>query len=793
MTALTVEKDEGDDEAAARMSRKDIEFAMRRLGVAQPQGATGATGATGGSGESVFGASMNLAVALTAGGATDGGEDDDDLDGTADELVVVEEGATIPMKLFGETEEREQKTAAFEIKSEGSVEEDDPDHAMIDPNAEAAAAGELLTVTFGGKFVLAAVVVFLMLYPTLIEKCLLMSKCDTIDFGPPSSEFPAGGVKTLLDSDRSLDCDQELHQQYTFASYFFGVAYGIGIPGCITLYISHLKRTKGPDVAFQTFAYYTAGYDKRTWWWEGVILTRKLGIIAISVFIQSDGLRLYIAMWFLAAGLMGHIQLEPYTVPMLHNTETLSLTTIVLTLNVALLFEYSTKRPWLFTTLAVIVIAMNLFAILVIFFFMGRELTQMFGAIIQKHGDRVKDRVNKFLSKIPLVIWWRRRKAEEAQRIADAELARQRDELLALHDGGALAGATVGGTGRRPSSTGTHTSGTGNESFTSVVVDQNVHDGALLYAAYKQQRAAAKAAKAAQRPRKSLFGRLVDRFEGKPAEPAPESSSDDDSPPTDEELARAAAVAKAMQLLRGRDHGGDVTAAALDGGATVDPYVDTWHPPETVEALWSEAVDDDGLRFMDLLTEEVSNFRTRNIIDIERLKEQIVDMKEKISNLNAEAQKRQDRHEMLARQQARQNELKQLREQQEKERRERLLAAAEAEDPDAAQALAADDVSGSQNPLKPPSSRFKRTAARMAAAGQGLEASDADSSQRPHGLLGAAPGSFSSRHPTRGATSTTQGSDGSSLVASRTRGSMSSFSGAAVPQRSILKRHSSFK
>lgn len=293
-------------------------------------------------------------------------------------------------------------------------------------------------LTLSRQLTLAAVVIFLLLYPTLIEKCLLMMQCDDVDYGPPSPEYPPGGVRSLLFSDRSIDCATDEHSQYTSAALTAGLGYGIGIPLFVTVYISYLHRTQGQEYALTAFSFYTAGYDARTWWWEGVILTRKLALIAISVFVTDASLRLYIAMWFLSFALIGHIQAQPFTDRMLHNMETLSLSTLVITLNLSLLFEFTLTDPVLFLALAFVIILLNLGAISAILFFMGREAKAMFGELIQEYGHAIRDSLWDVISAIPgvraLVNWWKerrdkrraaRRAAAQAQR--ETELAEERN------------------------------------------------------------------------------------------------------------------------------------------------------------------------------------------------------------------------------------------------------------------------------------------------------------------------------------------------------------------------------
>ncbi len=301
----------------------------------------------------------------------------------------------------------------FEIEQSDSESASD---GADDQGAAEATVRAADALPLGRQFMLSAVVIFLLLYPTLITRCLQMVRCETIDFGPPSVAHPTGGTRTLLYADRSIDCNTPAHSRYTRAALAAGLSYGIGIPLTISLVIVSLMRTRGVEEALSTFAFYTAGYDSKFWWWEGVILTRKLALISISVFVQSDGLRLYIAMWFLSAALIGHIQAHPFVNPLLHNMETLSLATIVITLNLALLFPFAESKPVFFFALAIVVVSMNIFAIGSIFAFMLRELAVMFAKTISQYSGKL----NAFWNSIFFVRWYKDWKAaKEAEQAAD--------------------------------------------------------------------------------------------------------------------------------------------------------------------------------------------------------------------------------------------------------------------------------------------------------------------------------------------------------------------------------------
>ena len=57
-----------------------------------------------------------------------------------------------------------------------------------------------------------------------------------------------------------------------------------------------------------------SGYRKERWWWEGVVVSRKLSIICFSSFMHDDGLQLQFALFTMVASLVLHHIFLPFDV-----------------------------------------------------------------------------------------------------------------------------------------------------------------------------------------------------------------------------------------------------------------------------------------------------------------------------------------------------------------------------------------------------------------------------------------------------------------------------------------------
>ena len=92
--------------------------------------------------------------------------------------------------------------------------------------------------------------------------------------------------------------------------------------------------------AFRVFSFLVVGYREDWWFWETLVMMRKLAIVVVSVYIAHGTLQTYAAAWVLTAALAAHSWAQPYVWPSITRLEQISLATLVVTLNAMLLFEY---------------------------------------------------------------------------------------------------------------------------------------------------------------------------------------------------------------------------------------------------------------------------------------------------------------------------------------------------------------------------------------------------------------------------------------------------------------------
>eukprot|EP01062_Namystynia_karyoxenos_P056248 TRINITY_DN47218_c0_g1_i1.p1 TRINITY_DN47218_c0_g1~~TRINITY_DN47218_c0_g1_i1.p1 ORF type:complete len:2822 (+),score=450.08 TRINITY_DN47218_c0_g1_i1:71-8536(+) len=200
------------------------------------------------------------------------------------------------------------------------------------------------------------------LYPTLITQAALMLSCDkfpvvvrdinSTDYAPMTLS-----EKQYLRIDRSIDCDMASYASYRTAAVACLVGYGLGIPVAFVALVKLVLRQhekKGVDgfpIVYIMFIFLLGGFKKESWFWQAVIMIRKLAMGLIAVFVvvdddsdpTNDALQSYCAMWVMSLALVIHLwqkPYDPYGDAPYNDLETMSLGVLVFMLNAGLLYYW---------------------------------------------------------------------------------------------------------------------------------------------------------------------------------------------------------------------------------------------------------------------------------------------------------------------------------------------------------------------------------------------------------------------------------------------------------------------
>jgi len=187
------------------------------------------------------------------------------------------------------------------------------------------------------------------LHPTLTQQIFQIFQC---------SQY---GNQHFLSVDLSISCDGDEYQRWRAAAIGMILLYVVGIPAVgFSIVFYYRKHLDDPTVK-QRFKFLYEGYAKNVYFWEFVIIVRKVVLVAIVVFLQTQNFRSVLAgIWLLIFALLVHVWASPFQSRFLEILETMALFVLLATL----LFGIFALAPGFSegeqTFSAVMVIGMNL-------------------------------------------------------------------------------------------------------------------------------------------------------------------------------------------------------------------------------------------------------------------------------------------------------------------------------------------------------------------------------------------------------------------------------------------------
>jgi len=156
------------------------------------------------------------------------------------------------------------------------------------------------------KFVASLIVLVFMVFPPLCKTCFQMIACTTIGKGSAKLRFLAGDI--------SIRCFHAEHVKYIMMFGIPMVTYVLLIPiSCIMalkLNADHL-HTRENKLKYMMLL---AGFKRRRYWWEGVIMIRKALIVFVSVFFESYGVGMqsFVGILVVFIFMSLHVHVRPY-------------------------------------------------------------------------------------------------------------------------------------------------------------------------------------------------------------------------------------------------------------------------------------------------------------------------------------------------------------------------------------------------------------------------------------------------------------------------------------------------
>ena len=238
-------------------------------------------------------------------------------------------------------------------------------------------------------FAATVVIVLFLAAPCVLLESMDMLSCDTIAVGDGNT-FETVSYFTR---DRSIRCTEPTHRAVSLFASLFTLLYTLGVPmAALGLVAYYWKKTKW-QATRKVFSFFLAGYARPMWWWEVVVLARKVLIVSCVALIGDKSVQVYCAMWAMTIALTVHIFFQPFCakdVPKLYALEGVSLTLISITLNMVLLFQFpafqeTNENPLGFWALSLSLLTLHLLMMLLFGYFVLHAIVQRWKA--SRKGD----------------------------------------------------------------------------------------------------------------------------------------------------------------------------------------------------------------------------------------------------------------------------------------------------------------------------------------------------------------------------------------------------------------------
>lgn len=223
------------------------------------------------------------------------------------------------------------------------------------------------------------IVPFLLVYPSVITYSLAPLACLSLSKGRP--EFFQEHVDTYHDyliENRDIRCDYD-HYVKVAASVLVGViVWGISGPGYIFYQIyKSRKNLFEHDIKFK-YGFLFNGYLRNRYYWEFIIFIKKLLIVFLTVFMESEfnsNVQSILVVTLLILFLILQIYYQPYFHYTLNNLETFACLTGMVTILAGIIFTETSSDQYIISNFLILIIFITNFTFVIYWFkFMTKEM-----------------------------------------------------------------------------------------------------------------------------------------------------------------------------------------------------------------------------------------------------------------------------------------------------------------------------------------------------------------------------------------------------------------------------------
>jgi len=223
-----------------------------------------------------------------------------------------------------------------------------------------------LTYTFRGLLLSSLMAVMWMTYQATVFHFMELLPCrefvvDTL-----------GMTQSYLAVDLSVDCGSASYRSFRVGMGFLAFTYGFGVP--LGFVLGHTLYTRQAHHS-QITRFMLLGLRAQVWWWQGLVMLRKLLLITVVVFITEPPIDTYLFMWSLIIFLVTHVYVRPYVSKAHNHLETFGFAITICTCNLALLDLKSPDNVKWVIQIGIVVI--QLFAQCYFLYFMLKKIQML--------------------------------------------------------------------------------------------------------------------------------------------------------------------------------------------------------------------------------------------------------------------------------------------------------------------------------------------------------------------------------------------------------------------------------
>ena len=238
-----------------------------------------------------------------------------------------------------------------------------------------------VTVSVWTVWKVAIIVILFLIYPSLTKEIALMLNCTE------SLCVDHTTCHKFLKVDARVDCDTSKYTVFQLLAFICFFFYGFGIPFAGFLLLKKEQQKLHTKEVLGTLGFLYSGFRKGTYYWEMIIMVRKMLVVFIVVFLDNyTHFQLYAAMWTLLFFTLLNIFTRPFKFKVLWSLENMSLMTISISLNLGLVYFEDPSKVVDYIMSGVLVL-LNLLAVIMFVHAIVSEGRKELIHLIDEDGD----------------------------------------------------------------------------------------------------------------------------------------------------------------------------------------------------------------------------------------------------------------------------------------------------------------------------------------------------------------------------------------------------------------------